>query len=659
MPRGLRDQLIVWLRQEATMPHYRRDALPPPPLVNDPDAFIECHLDKLCFIINRIVRNQVIRRGRDGEAYVPFDSNLTDNLLGDHTTWFKNFLLRRGVIECDDDFVPQAEDTAGKGKCKGYRLTAAWRWEPREDVLIQSQTLLNALARLELERALARIKGEQYLEQNLHALVIRDDQKAHRENDEMLKAAHPGRSVVEAYAWRKKMRKKDPIIVANTDVQYGSKEKNELHAEQHRIVRERRWQYLVLTTFHRYRVAEQDFYERLATRHPATMAKVDDLYMVDQHEAARCAIKKWVAHKYFYKPDPYGRWHSNLTNAPEWLRKHLIDWRFPGYSIYNLDLRNSQPYFLGLCALEAADDDDSVPSDVRQYLQDCIDPKEGLYERLMDALSARYTREAKNARQAARQEQKPKRADTLRAQADRYEQKARGYSRGVDGTFNPTARWRFKSKFFEYLYGDSIYRSFLKDVFEELYPSMAAYIHEEKRGDFRELARKMQRKESQLVLGKVAPRLHACGYVVNTIHDSFFCALSCPEASLRVQGIIRAVFEEEVGIAPYVKIDLVYRAHSVSKELANGAEAIQGVLHAPQSLAEEKARQARAVAVEQPAVAQELAIQALTSQPEQLPVEKIPEPVPVLRRAVDTPLRGIEQNRPSYGTPGSFYDLDF
>jgi hypothetical protein len=97
-------------------------------------AALWCHADAVRYVVGRVALGLVLdarRRGRHA-GWVPLRWADIDPLFGKSGAWnrVRLTLLRRGVIECDEQF------TFGD-KSKWYRLGAAWRGLRRRSTDLQ------------------------------------------------------------------------------------------------------------------------------------------------------------------------------------------------------------------------------------------------------------------------------------------------------------------------------------------------------------------------------------------------------------------------------------------------------------------------------------------------------------------------------------------
>jgi hypothetical protein len=164
----------------------------------------------------------------------------------------------------------------------------------------------------------------------------------------------------------------------------------------------------------------------------------------------------------FSQDDFSGRIHTNVTNMYKPLRSLLT---IDGQSgeLGEIDIKNSQPLFLGIAARKRGLIDE-------KYMALCGEGK--LYDQLADWV----------------------------------------------GILRETA----KSEFIMMLYAKNGYRSFLKSVFERLFPGVAAYIHQMKVKDHRRLAKQMQEAERKFIIDTVCKRIfqERPSIFLTTIHDA-------------------------------------------------------------------------------------------------------------------------------------------
>ncbi len=189
-----------------------------------------------------------------------------------------------------------------------------------------------------------------------------------------------------------------------------------------------------------------------------------------------------------------GRVNTNITRLYSPYRKHL---RVDGSHLVQVDIRNSQPLALAILLKDHND------SDVKRYRELC---QEGLlYDRLADL--AEMTR-------------------------DEAKHNLLIWFFSPNGSKNPVARF-----------------------FREEFPSVAKWIREVKRKDYRKLAHHLQRAEADFVIHSVCYRLmltHS-DWFVGTIHDSILCL---PEHGEEVRAVMLDEFAT-LGMKPELKVEPV------------------------------------------------------------------------------------------------------
>ena len=193
----------------------------------------------------------------------------------------------------------------------------------------------------------------------------------------------------------------------------------------------------------------------------------------------------------FTQDDFSGRIHTNVTNLFKPLRGLLRVDDCPG-SLCEIDIKNSQPLFLGLAAKKSGFEDQKYLALVEQGQ---------LYDYLAQLIGG--------------------------------------------------LRERAKAEFIKMLYAKNGFRSPLKGVVELLFPDIAAYILKIKRTDHRRLARQMQESERKFVIDTVCQRIvrEIPGCFVTTIHDSI---LAMPEDCERIRIIMGDEFGK-LGLNPILE----------------------------------------------------------------------------------------------------------
>jgi hypothetical protein len=94
----------------------------------------------------------------------------------------------------------------------------------------------------------------------------------------------------------------------------------------------------------------------------------------------------------------------------------------------------------------------------------------------------------------------------------------------------------------------------LAAVFEATYPTVWAFVLHKKKHQYENLAREMQRKESDFVIGTVCERLrkHHPDVAFVTVHD----AIMAPAQHIQtVARVIKEEFVRRLGVSPAVAVD--------------------------------------------------------------------------------------------------------
>jgi len=263
-----------------------------------------------------------------------------------------------------------------------------------------------------------------------------------------------------------------------------------------------------------------------------------EAYSDTERNARQGSLDLFVERKLWFKADDQGRVHTNITNMSRDLRPHL---RWNGQRLINVDIVNSQPYFLGTLLLrstwgipeqalnsaaqnaslmqnhsisvpqlnptdtenhyDATNWDRLFPADVASYLRLVIDGR--LYE---------YIQEEGN-----------------------LEDRARAKNAYYLGMF-----W----KTFQISTPDQM-------LMRRLFPFVYAFCCNIKRNDYCECARCLQRLESSFVIETVCEHLrtHYPDVFICTIHDSVMTTVDSVDL---VESIMREK-AAELGLVPKFK----------------------------------------------------------------------------------------------------------
>lgn len=217
-----------------------------------------------------------------------------------------------------------------------------------------------------------------------------------------------------------------------------------------------------------------------------------------------------------------GRVHTNVSNLPKKLRKFLS---YKNEPLVEIDLANSQPFFLNLLILRYYTETYSLSCSGSNYLsygnqnnkivpftpKDVIKYKEltsqgMLYEYLMDKMNIDEDRK------------------------------------------------KFKVRFFKkilYCKENENYIPKERRQFRKLFPNVAKIISHFKKDDYKQFAINLQKAEADIMINKIVPRLAEKKIFVLTIHDSI---LTTHENSETVKKIILDEFKNQYGLVPTIKM---------------------------------------------------------------------------------------------------------
>jgi hypothetical protein len=191
-----------------------------------------------------------------------------------------------------------------------------------------------------------------------------------------------------------------------------------------------------------------------------------------------------------------------VTNLRSGLRRFLT---IDGKPLVNLDIRNSQPLIFGLILQRYYGPPRAMPDDARRYVELC---QQGQFY------------------------------DVLMAES------------GIP----PDRRADFKRRFFGHLFFCKNWpETEAANSFGATFPSVYAVVRQEKKRDYADLSKNLQRAESGLMIDRVAARLmrEAPHVPVLTIHDSILTHLEHAEA---VRSVMLQKFAR-VGLRPTIRID--------------------------------------------------------------------------------------------------------
>lgn len=433
--------------------------------------------------------NQRVFRARVGARYA---TPIIANCLGE------------GIIECDGLFWPERRNKDGvvirPGKSLGYRFAPAFRGKLIALNFLKPESLgrkldLRTAAKRAEAQAQAEVTGQGELLGRIEADVNR--LRIHR----------------------------DQALSRNEAVY----ERTLAFLAEHRVLLSRakcplkRYNYLLdqarLTDQAIALPARKDVAKRLKTaREKATEEQPSTLTwyqaLVDSvtasHDRNLVTVEQLATGHYqpVTRPDEESRVFTFLSSLATKSRADLYHADYPEERLFNLDIRNSQPFLLNVKLKQRyADNGLPYPADTQRYRQETA---EGMfYEKSADAHG-------------------------LKADEDR-------------------ARKEFKGRMFASLLFCKIQhteKSTLGQWFIKHYPHVYALIWAGKRHDYTQLAIEMQRIEASLVVDTVLPALQARGIWCASIHDSIICL----ERDVPVaMALLSQAFEDAAGIAPSIE----------------------------------------------------------------------------------------------------------
>ena len=116
-------------------------------------------------------------------------------------------------------------------------------------------------------------------------------------------------------------------------------------------------------------------------------------------------------------------------------------------------------------------------------------------------------------------------------------------------------RDELKKKWMIELFGPDYLRQHVWAAMQREFPDLCVQIERMRKGNYRNLARRLQKIESELVLDTAVPLIKTAlsGVAISTIHDCIVCPV---EALEPVADILRATFAKALGFEPLIKISL-------------------------------------------------------------------------------------------------------
>jgi hypothetical protein len=252
-----------------------------------------------------------------------------------------------------------------------------------------------------------------------------------------------------------------------------------------------------------------------------------DFLSLDEQILNKINTKDW-----YFRPCEYGRCHSNLTNMPGDCRKFL---HVKGQPLANVDIRNSQPFFFVLLLLDKAALFTKTHRKVSGEITDYIGAGDGLLQSSRVFLESGLP-------------------EDVVAYIDLV-QRGQLYEFAMDVfSVPPDERSIFKKQFFGGVFFCKPRPQYkMSKIFEGIFPNVYNVINEYKKPNFENLAWTLQKRESDLMIGKVARWImKECPNMwFSTIHDSI---LTFPANVELVKNAILMHFIQN-GLTPTINME--------------------------------------------------------------------------------------------------------
>ncbi len=254
--------------------------------------------------------------------------------------------------------------------------------------------------------------------------------------------------------------------------------------------------------------------------------------------------------RYFKRNRTNNRLDTNFTNLKSELRQFIVG------DYVQIDLRNSQPFFLSIFAESLFN---NLPNNIIETKQD--NTHLGYYTICLD-IDLKSAIEVFGFKQV-------KIISKIR-QKHEFDEMAKFRTITSDGNFydgfvdlygNGITRKEVKELMFKVLFSRNViydnHRAFVpyeaeKKVFAEVFPGVSELIHILKIKDHRNLAITLQKLESRLFIDLICKELVAVGIVPLTIHDSVIVPADQQEQTLE---IMKDIFNKEIGVTPTFSVE--------------------------------------------------------------------------------------------------------
>jgi hypothetical protein len=260
----------------------------------------------------------------------------------------------------------------------------------------------------------------------------------------------------------------------------------------------------------------------------------------DFHPAHQVAVEHLRHSEFRFKPDDYGRLHTNLTNLPKTLRQYLI---VEGERLANVDISESQPLFMGLAIARVESGglaDEQEQQAGRREGGSRGPPSLMLDDTMMDKdtlLGGGFDRKG------------------LPADLRRYLElcEARGLYQTVADGLGKT-RDEAKHSVMVVFFDKPWHRNAGSAVLDQRFPTVMRAMRRIKQEDYCRLAHFAQRIESAFMFGRVVSRIMELRpeLFISTIHDSI---LTTAKDAAFVQQVMLDEFAR-LGLSPQVKVEL-------------------------------------------------------------------------------------------------------
>lgn len=248
----------------------------------------------------------------------------------------------------------------------------------------------------------------------------------------------------------------------------------------------------------------------------------------DRYNSYMMSADMIESRSYFFVVDEVaGRVHNNITNLSRDLRQFLS---YKGQQLVEIDIANSQPFFLNLLVQEY----------YKIYKQPCISE---MYSLVGGNIYIPYV--SKNL-DIGYGDYDVQLYLGLTSSGTFYEY----LMEELDITEERSAfKVRFYSKIF---FGRESYFYISEEErqFQRLFPTISRIVSYYKREDYRNLARLLQKAEADIMINSVVPRLQELGIFLLTIHDS---VLTTIDNASTVKEIILDEFKKK-NLQPTIKI---------------------------------------------------------------------------------------------------------